>query len=72
MEASAGKLERVEGWVGGRSLGESSPDGWVALRLSNMGESYCELVIGQDANMRRLVNAKRRRLVNATHCHSHP
>jgi hypothetical protein len=64
MEVSAGKFERVEG-VGGRSLGESSPGVCVALRLSNIGESYCEVVIGQDANMRRLVNAKRRRLVNA-------
>jgi hypothetical protein len=53
------------GGVGGRSLGESSPGGWVALQLSNMGESYCEVVIGQDAKMRTLVNASRRRLVNA-------
>ena len=36
----------------------------VARQLSNMGEPYCGVVIGQDAKMRKLDYAKWRRLDN--------
>jgi hypothetical protein len=44
MEVSAGKLERVEGGSSGVPSASQALVGVVALRLSNMGESYCGVV----------------------------